>query len=266
MGPSASILALLLLVTFSLLLLSVHRASSLAFTRPTQVYSLASQSAIKSTWHSSKTRKSDERDSAGATTDLVALDAASSSKWDTIIIDDEEEDDDDFLIPPKDMEYTPQNIMRQHENYLAISKVGGNETITDIYARDPTKNTFWFVGKVSRCTGTVSIDQAIQRQWYLIEGHAARLRHKELAPKMKTIELWAAPGDSELDVAFNRPHVVFTKIPRPKRQADIDQIRKSVKAVEVGFQGEIYDQGEDGFRTERTDDGLPANPERKGFQ
>jgi hypothetical protein len=83
---------------------------------------------------------------------------------------------------------------------------------------------------------------------------------------MKTMELWAAPGDSELDVAFNRPHIQFTNILRPKRQSDIDRVQKSVKAVEIGFQGEIYDQGEEGFRTERTNEGLPANPERKGFQ
>jgi hypothetical protein len=80
------------------------------------------------------------------------------------------------------------------------------------------------------------------------------------------MELWAAPGDSELDVAFNRPHIQFIKVPRPKRQSDIDRVQKSVKAVEIGFQGEIYDQGEEGFRTERTNEGLPANPERKGFQ
>jgi hypothetical protein len=259
MGRATLILLLLSPLTL-FFLLKPQRASSLAFTRPPQIYSIASQSA-ESSLHSSKAQKSNERSSA---CDSSVLHASSSSKWDTIIIDDE--DDDEFLIPPKDMEYTPKNIMRQHENYLAISKVGGNETITDIYARDPTKSTFWFVGKVCRCTGTVSTEQAIQRQWYLIQGHAARLRHKELASSMKTMELWAAPGDSELDVAFNRPHIQFTNIPRPKRQSDIDRLQKSVKAVEIGFQGEIYDQGEEGFRTERTNEGLPANPERKGFQ
>ena len=233
----------------ALFFVSVDQCSALAFTRPTQIYSILSQ--LTTTAVSSNE----------CSTTNSAL--AATDKWDHIILDDEE----DIIQPPQDMEYTPQNILRQHNNYLAITDVGGNETVTDVYARDPDKNTFWFVGKVARCTGTKTIEQAISRQWFLIESHAARLRHKELAPKMKIMELWVAPGNSELDVAFCRPNIVFTKMNRPTKQAEIDHIQRSIKAVEVGFQGEIYDSpGEEGFRTERTNDGLPAHPERTGFQ
>mmetsp|Transcript_15816 Transcript_15816/g.22611 ORF Transcript_15816/g.22611 Transcript_15816/m.22611 type:complete len:256 (+) Transcript_15816:58-825(+) len=230
----------------ALFLVPVHQCSALAFTRPTQIYSILSQLTTTAVTNECSTTNS-------------AL--AATDKWDQIILEDE----DEIIQPPKDMEYTPQNILRQHNNYLAITDVGGNETVTDVYARDPDKNTFWFVGKIARCTGTKSIEQAISRQWFLIESHAARLRHKELAPKMKIMELWVAPGNSELDVAFNR-NVLFTKMNRPTKQAEIDHIQRSIKAIEVAFQGEIYDQGEEGFRTERTNDGLPAHPERTGFQ
>jgi len=163
------------------------------------------------------------------------------------------------------MKYLPANISRQQRNYQAMTSVGGSETISDVYVRNPSSQIFWYCGKVSRCTGTVTLEQSIQRQWYLIEEHAARLRNLELGPHFGSLEIWTAPGNSEMDVAYNRPHVKFEKHPRPATQEDVDAVKKSVRLAEVGFEGEVYEGGEEGFRAKRSDDGTPVVSEIKGY-
>lgn len=101
------------------------------------------------------------------------------------------------------------------------------------------------------------VEKVLARQWPLIEEHAARLRIAELYPKWGSIELWIAPGDSEMDVAYNRPHIQFLQMSR-----DVDDA-SSVRNVEIGFAGELYDEGEEGFRTKRTADGKPMKAEIK---
>ncbi len=71
------------------------------------------------------------------------------------------------------------------------------------------------------------------------------------------MEIWVAPGDSELDVAYNRPDTKFTKM---KKSDEVDGADE-VKNIAIGFQGELYEPGEEGFRTWRTEDGLPSKPE-----
>ena len=100
------------------------------------------------------------------------------------------------------------------------------------------------------------MEQAIARQWSYIEEHACRLRVAELSLKYGSLEIWAAPADSELDVAYNKPTIQFQKM--TKRP---DWCVKEVKSVEIGFENEIYEEGEEGFRARRTNDGLPVNPE-----
>ena len=100
------------------------------------------------------------------------------------------------------------------------------------------------------------LEKAVAKQWPLIEEHSARLRPAELYPKWGSIELWVAPGDSEVDVAYCRPEIQFIQMFRGS-----DEEASSVRNVEVGFQGELYENGEEGFRTVRTADGKPAKPE-----
>mmetsp|Transcript_30931 Transcript_30931/g.41043 ORF Transcript_30931/g.41043 Transcript_30931/m.41043 type:complete len:155 (+) Transcript_30931:261-725(+) len=109
------------------------------------------------------------------------------------------------------------------------------------------------------CTKDVSLEQAVARQWPLIEQHARRLRPIELYSKKgrDALQIWTAPGDSELNVAYNRPNTQFQKM---KRADEIPGAEK-IRAIEIGFQGEMYQQNEEGFRTVRTEDGRPANPE-----
>lgn len=156
-------------------------------------------------------------------------------------------------IPP-DMKYLPRHVMRQNKNFVAIRQAGGKELTNDVYIQDP-KNTevFWFVGKVARVSD-VTLEEAISRQWSLIETHGANLRPFELFPARGSLELWTAPGDSEMQVAYNDPDLVFQKMERNVDGAE------SIKNSFVGFQGEMYERGEEGFRTLRNQDGRAANP------
>lgn len=157
---------------------------------------------------------------------------------------------------PKDMRYIVFNLMRQNKNFEKIRAAGGAELTNDIYVRDPDTDVFWFAGKVARIDD-VSVEKAVARQYPLMEEHAARLRPRELFSKNGLLQLWAAPGDSEMDVAYNRPAAKFIQMHRAHEVEGADDVRN----VEVGFQGEIYEVDEEGFRSQRTEDGLPLNPE-----
>lgn len=163
---------------------------------------------------------------------------------------------------PKDMEYKPVNIRRQLKYFEEISAVGGSACVSDIYMRDngaPDKKlrqTFWFIGKVARCTGTVSLEEAIGRQWNLIEEHAARLRHEELGPSFKDLrlELWTAPGDSEMDMVQNRLSANLTLMQRMEKNE-----WEKVPIDEIGFEGEL-EVGDEGLRVLRNDEGMILSP------
>ena len=155
------------------------------------------------------------------------------------------------------MRYIPRNIARQHTNFCDIRQAGGVELTNDVYARDPTSkacSVFWFVGKVARVSD-ISLQDCVGRQYPLIQQHAKNLRPLELgiAP---SLELWTAPGDSELKIAYNQPDVIMVKI-EPRMTREVQTVNKNF----VGFQGEVYAQGEEGFRTWRTDDGRAMKPE-----
>jgi hypothetical protein len=156
------------------------------------------------------------------------------------------------------MKYIPRNVVRQHTNFCDIREAGGVQMTNDVYVRDPNNNIFWFVGKVARVSD-VTVAQCVGRQYDLIVQHAKQLRPLELSScKFGALELWTAPGDSELQVAYNKPDLIMEKMERPD---DAAAITAAVNKNYVGFQGEIYQQGEDGFRTWRTDDGRAAKPE-----
>eukprot|EP00978_Attheya_sp_CCMP212_P015549 scaffold40075_cov52-Attheya_sp.AAC.1 len=202
--------------------------------------------------------------SVSSRTVLLTPNYMGSSKWDNLV--DEDEDEEVGLPGPRDMQYIPVNVMRQNQNFVAIREAGGVEITNDVYARNPDSFTWWFVGKMARISD-VSVEDAVKRQWCLMEQHAANLRPLELYPQRGTLELWVAPGDSELDIAYNRPNIAFDQIMRVNQQDDngeTDEPKRllgQIKAMFVGFQGEVYQAGEEGFRTERTSTGAPAKPE-----
>lgn len=179
-------------------------------------------------------------------------------KWDDLDDEDDELGDPLWRGPPipRDMKYNKFNLKRQYKIFNAIRGIGGPEMTNDVYARDPDTDMFWFCGKVARISD-VSVEMCVARQYPLIEEHSARLRPRELFDKNGLLELWVAPGDSEMDVAYNRPTVQLKKMLRAHETEGADDVKNS----EVGFQGEIYEGGEEGFRTQRTEDGMPLKPE-----
>lgn len=198
---------------------------------------------------------------------ITILNARPASKWDNIqdLEDDDnydfDDDDHDEAFPDythtsPDMTYEPRNVKRQHETFLAIRGAGGKEVTNDLYVRVPSEDVFWYAGKVARVSD-VSLKDCVARQWAMIERHACNLRPIELFPHRGTIQIWTAPGDSELEVAYNRPTLQMTRMFPPPRVLTT----KDVKTSQVGFQGEVYQDGESGFRTWRTEDGFPARPE-----
>jgi len=158
--------------------------------------------------------------------------------------------------------------------------VGGDDCILDVYARDPnpisaaasttTSTTinaddeeekqiiekkdkvlirYWFVGKAARCTGTVSPEQAIARQYNLLEEHACRIRPIELGRYFGTIEMCMAPGNTEIFMAQNDPCIRLQKVPR-----FVEGVGE-VALLEVGLNLEIVTNQGVGFCIYRDDDG-----------
>jgi hypothetical protein len=184
----------------------------------------------------------------------------SDSKWDDLSDDEAEANELDLLARAMpDMKYVPRNVQRQHQNFVAIREAAGQELTNDVYVPEPDSEVFWFVGKLARISD-VSVEQAVARQWPLIVQHAANLRPLELFPSRAYLEVWIAPGDTELEVAYNRPNVVFRKMTRE----GVEGVG-AIKSNMVGFQGETYPNGPGmGFRAQRTKDGRPAKPEIEG--
>lgn len=155
-----------------------------------------------------------------------------------------------------DVAYTNENILRQLRGYNNIRQVGGDCCILDIYARDPNPTStttpsttvrYWFVGKVARCTGTVSPEHAIARQYNLLEEHACRIRPIELGRCFGTLEMYMATGNTELLTSQNDPCVRLQKVPRYVEGAE------QVSLLEVGLNLEIVTNQGVGFCIYRDD-------------
>lgn len=153
-----------------------------------------------------------------------------------------------------DVAYTQENILRQLRHYNEIRKVGGKDCVQDIYVRDPNKvgehYRYWFVGKLARCTGTVSPELALGRQLNLIEEHATRIRPVELGRYFGSLEVFAALGDTELLASQNDPGIRLKKMPR-----SVDGAEK-VPLLEVGLNLEIVTNQGVGLFVVRTKDGV----------
>jgi hypothetical protein len=220
--------------------------------------------------------------------DAVLLQSDKTNAADDNNSENDNDDNEHMFALYRDCRYIPRNCVRQCQTYAAIRAAGGHTH--DVYARraDNDDATFWFVGKVAR-VDAVSVQGAIQRQWPLIAKHTALLRPLELYPVMQQrsvvstggnsstdtgtrkededakdkatlLQLWVAPGDSEILVAYNDPDLVFERIPCCPTKANADELYRTVKSNMVGFQGEVYQAGEEGFRTWRLEDGRAARP------
>lgn len=127
-------------------------------------------------------------------------------------------------------------------------------SIADIYARSTLTDTFWFVGKVC-FSKELEVIPSISSISMLIFEYAKSLRPSELAgPRspLFELEIWHAIGDSEMNVAQNKVSL---------QKVDVN-VADSTFVVndKVGFQPEIYVDGEPGFRCRRDNQGRPLAP------
>jgi hypothetical protein len=195
----------------------------------------------------------DEDDTIAPTTTASSSTSSSASDRENELFDNEK------ARAPADMHYNQRNCMRQQRHYQSIRDADPDlELINDIYIRDPKQQVFWYIGKAARVSD-VSIEECVARQWNIMENHGIQLRPLDLFPARGLLQIWVAPGDSEIDVAYNRPELKFERM-----YNNLPEVADTIPNVMVGFQGEVYDPGEPGFRTVRTDDGRPANPEIQG--
>lgn len=187
----------------------------------------------------------------------------SQKDWDAILAEEEQGDAPTRKSKiPYDMRYNQRNCERSSKNFAAIKEAGGPGA--DVYgcveSKSDDEGVFWFLGKVAHISD-VSLEGCVARLWPLIQQHAANLRPLDLfgAVTNEELELWCAPLDSEFDVAYNRPRCVFQKM------TDSVPDSEAINVNYVGFQGEVYDRGEEGFRTRRyRSTGLPSRPEITG--
>lgn len=167
-------------------------------------------------------------------------------------------------------------------NFDRIRKLFGRDATTDVYVRSPLndESVFWFVGKVIRMiekdtgSGTTDDDndddtmlagavhptesEAILSQKRLILEYAKnQLRPQNMGgPYSKNLELWSAPGDSEMDVVQNK--VTLVAVDGSSRD-----LREGFNVNDVGYNPEIYvgeEKEKGGLRVVRDGEGRPVKP------
>lgn len=131
-------------------------------------------------------------------------------------------------------------------------KNSGVPVANDLYARLVGEETCWFIGK-SIHAPTVTDLAAIDILLPLLQEYAKSLRPKELAGPKATNDLQVlyTKGNSEMDVAQNKvPLTVYASGPDCA-------VRSFIPSDDVGYEPEIYQNNEEGFRCWRDSQGLP---------
>ena len=168
-------------------------------------------------------------------------------------------------------------------NFDRIRKLFGKTATTDVYVRSPLndESVFWFVGKVIRMitdeeaqeegggnnnsdtledelVGTVyptEVEAILSQKRLILEYAKNQLRPQNMAgPYSSALELWSAPGDSEMDVVQNK--VTLVKIDGSSRD-----LRDGFNVKDVGYNPEIYvgeEKEKGGLRVVRDGEGRPV--------
>jgi len=166
--------------------------------------------------------------------------------------------------PGGDMAYNEANLRRAAETFQLIRQIGGVECTNDVYARGFNRFEYWYIGKIARTDGTVTLNQSISRLWNLLEEHACRLRPVELGREYGRLEIWCANGDSELKMSQATPS--SRSMPDNNNNNDDDDMSlikmerfvdgsQNVNAKEVGFMAEFVTNNGQGFYIFRDDQG-----------
>lgn len=154
-----------------------------------------------------------------------------------------------------DMSYIEQNIRRNAITFKSIRQIGGAECTNDVYARGRNRLEYWYIGKIARTTGTVTLNQGIARMWNMIEEHACRLRPVELGREFGCLEIWCSKkGDTELVMSqamIDTPDEDFSLMKMEKVVEGSDDVSNK----EVGFIAEIVTNRGEGFYIVRDNQG-----------
>ena len=152
-------------------------------------------------------------------------------------------------------------VLRKAANtFDALRKEHGKENCYDVYLRSPLNSPtiFWFVGKVavdpSRATGKEAV---IAQKRLILEYAKTQLRPQNFGGKYaNNLDLWLAPGDSEMDVVQN-------KISLEAVTGSASDLREDFDVSSVGLNPEIYigdEVHQGGLRVERDENGKPNKP------
>ena len=151
-------------------------------------------------------------------------------------------------------------------SFDSIRKAHEKDCLTDLYLRSPLndKQICWFVGKTARklnledCEGSslpTELEAVLSQKRLIIEYAKNQLRPQNFGgPYSKDLELWMAPGDTEMDVVQNK--ISLTKV-----SGSIKDLSDGFSVNDVGFNPEIYvgdEIKEGGLRVSRDEEGHPV--------
>ena len=129
--------------------------------------------------------------------------------------------------------------LRQAANaFDAIRKDHGKESTNDVYCYSPLddEETFWFVGKIAAKPGTAAtaLQAALSQKRLIFEYSKRELRPQNLGGTYASaLELWLAPGDSEMDAVQNK--ISLTKV-----EGTTKDLLPDFSVKDVGYNPEIY--------------------------
>uniref|UniRef100_A0A7S3KW06 Uncharacterized protein n=1 Tax=Amphora coffeiformis TaxID=265554 RepID=A0A7S3KW06_9STRA len=157
----------------------------------------------------------------------------------------------------------------------AIRKEHGVSACRDVYVRSPlhSASTFWFVGKIA-CVPTTLADNddtdnnavdaphfvqtSLLLKRIILEYSKDQLRPQAMGGKYASaLELWLAPGDSEMDVATNKVNLL------PVRGSLSSFSTINLAASDIGYNPEIYvgdERVKGGLHVERDENGVTTKP------
>jgi hypothetical protein len=150
----------------------------------------------------------------------------------------------------------------------ALYKKYDKEGTSDLYVRSPLNDPelCWYVGKVVRrldiddpdmqgTTLPTEMEAVLSQKRLILEYAKNQLRPQNFGgPYSKALEVWVAPGNSEMDVVQNKISLV-------KVAGSTSDLSEGFSVNDVGFNPEIYigdEQKDGGLRVKRDENGDPV--------
>jgi len=162
-------------------------------------------------------------------------------------------------------------ILARKAEIFEDHKRQGVQVKKDVYARLSSSQTFYFIGKVSYKEEQVQEALALSVISPLLLEYAKSLRPRDLSGPLAAtaeLQLWCAPGNSEMDVATHKvdlTRIIIVESSSGEGEGEGEEASLDAPEKNVGFEPEIYQGGEAGFRCVRDNDGrcvkAPINPQ-----